>query len=84
MIVLARPANRLGLRNCGLIRPGYIADLTLFDATTVKDRSTYEEPSLPAQGFESVWIGGIVTLVNGKRASNIPGQAVRSNAALTH
>ena len=79
-----RPAHRIGLKNRGFIRKGYIADLTLFDATTVKDRSTYEEPRLPAHGFESVWIGGIATLSNGKRTSNIPGQAVRSNAALTH
>ena len=49
----------------------------LFDATTVKDRATYEEPRLPAAGFESVWIGGIKTLDGGKRTSELPGRSVR-------
>ena len=75
-----RPAQRLRLKNRGLIKAGYIADLTLFDAATVKDNSTYEEPRLVATGFESVWVAGIPTLSSGKRTSNIPGQAVRSNS----
>ncbi len=78
-----RPAQRLGLKNRGLIRPGFIADMTLFDASTVKDRATYDEPRLFAQGFENVWIAGIETLKSGKRTSNLPGQAIRSSAAAT-
>jgi N-acyl-D-amino-acid deacylase len=78
-----RPAKRLGLKDRGLIRTGFIADMTLFDASTVKDRATYDEPRLFAQGFESVWISGIETLKSGKRTSNVPGQAIRSSAAAT-
>lgn len=74
-----RPAERLSLKDRGLIRAGYMADLTLFDAATVKDRATYEEPRLPAAGFESVWINGIKTLDGAKRTSALPGRAVRSN-----
>jgi N-acyl-D-amino-acid deacylase len=72
-----RPAKRLSLKDRGLIRTGYIADLTLFDAATVKDRATYEEPRVPAAGFEDVWIGGIKTLNSGKRTGELPGRAVR-------
>jgi N-acyl-D-amino-acid deacylase len=72
-----RPAKRLSLMDRGLIRTGYIADLTLFDAATVKDRATYEEPRVPAAGFEHVWIGGIKTLNSGKRTGELPGSAVR-------
>ncbi len=79
-----RPAARLNLHNRGLVRPGYLADLTLFDATTVKDRATYEEPRLPATGFESVWVSGVSTLRHGKRTSRLPGQGIRSKAAATH
>lgn len=75
-----RPARRLRLKNRGLIKAGYIADLTLFDAATIKDQSTYEEPRLPAIGFESVWVAGIPTLSSGKRTSSIPGRAIRSNS----
>ena len=75
-----RPAKRLSLKNRGLIRPGFIADLTLFDAATVKDRATYEEPRLPAAGFESVWISGIKTLDSGKRTSELPGRSIRQKS----
>jgi N-acyl-D-amino-acid deacylase len=78
-----RPAGRLQLTDRGLLKVGYVADLTLFDSETVKDRATYEEPRLVAQGFESVWIGGIATLKDGKRTSNIPGHAIRSKALPT-
>jgi len=79
----SRPARRLGLTNRGSIREGFIADMTLFDANTVKDRATYEEPKLFAEGFESVWISGIETLSGGKRTNNLPGQAIRSKASAT-
>jgi N-acyl-D-amino-acid deacylase len=73
-----RPAKRLSLKDRGLIRAGYVADLTLFDAATVKDRATYKEPRIPADGFETVWISGIKTLSGGKRTSELPGRALRS------
>lgn len=73
-----RPAQRLSLKDRGLIRKGYVADLTLFDATTVIDRSTYENPRIPATGFETVWIAGVETLKGGKRTDNLPGRAIRS------
>ena len=74
-----RPAARLSLKDRGLIRPGFFADLTLFDATTVKDLATYETPRVAAAGFENVWIAGIKTLSGGKRTSDLPGRAIRSN-----
>ena len=77
-----RPAKRLGLRDRGLIRLGFIADMTLFDASSVKDRATYNEPKLVAQGFENVWISGIETLKGGKRTGNVPGRAIRSTQTL--
>jgi N-acyl-D-amino-acid deacylase len=78
-----RPAGRLQLSDRGLLKVGYVADLTLFDSESVKDRATYEEPRLVAKGFESVWIGGIATLKDGKRTSNTPGHAIRSKALPT-
>jgi N-acyl-D-amino-acid deacylase len=73
-----RAANRLGLKDRGFVKAGLKADLVLLDATTVIDRSTYESPRLPAAGIENVWIGGVATLLGGKRTETLPGRAIRS------
>ena len=75
-----RSAARLSLKDRGLLREGFKADLVLFDANTVLDQSTYENPRLPARGFENVWVNGVETLKNGQRTSRLPGKAVRSRA----
>lgn len=78
-----RPAKRLGLKDRGLIKRGYQADLVLFDSSSVIDRATYEEPKLAALGFENVWISGFATLKAGKRTDHLPGRAIRSNDTAT-
>jgi N-acyl-D-amino-acid deacylase len=75
----SRPAKRLGLKDRGLVKVGYQADLVLFDAATVLDRATYDDPKVPAQGFEHVWISGIHTLKGGNRTDYTPGRAIRSS-----
>ena len=75
-----RSAARLALKDRGLLKAGYKADLVLFDADTVLDLSTYDNPRLPARGFESVWVNGVETLSHGIRTSRLPGRAIRSRA----
>jgi N-acyl-D-amino-acid deacylase len=74
-----RSAARLSLKDRGLLKAGFKADLVLFDAASVLDLSTYESPRTAARGFESVWIDGVKTLSNGERTSRLPGKAIRSN-----
>ncbi|MBC7463943.1 MAG: D-aminoacylase [Actinobacteria bacterium] len=74
-----RPASRLSLKDRGVLKVGYKADLVLFDAQTVLDLATYDDPRRPAAGFESVWIDGLETLSDGKRTSHTPGRAIRSS-----
>lgn len=50
----AQPAARLRLRDQGLLRPGYLADLVIFDDTAIASRSTYEEPAADPQGIAYV------------------------------
>jgi N-acyl-D-amino-acid deacylase len=73
-----RSAKRLSLTDRGLLKEGYKADLVLFDADTVLDLATYENPRKLAAGFESVWVNGVQTLKSGHRTSHLPGRAVRS------
>jgi N-acyl-D-amino-acid deacylase len=52
------PARVFGLANRGVIREGAFADLTLFDATTVIDRATFDAPTEAADGIRQVWVNG--------------------------
>jgi N-acyl-D-amino-acid deacylase len=52
-------AEVFGIPDRGLIRPGHHADLVLFDATTVIDSATFEDPIRPSQGIERVWVNGV-------------------------
>jgi N-acyl-D-amino-acid deacylase len=66
------PASRLGLKDRGVIRAGMKADLVLFDPATVGDLSTFEQPSLRAQGIQMVFVNG-VPVVGDARPPNQPG-----------
>ena len=59
------PAGILGLKDRGLIKAGYKADLVLFDPGLVKDNATYDNPHLTATGFRFVFINGELILEDG-------------------
>ena len=77
----AHPARRLGLGDRGLIRPGLAADLVVFDAERVGDRSTYADGRQPAEGMEHVLVSGELVLANGQRTAALPGRALRPTRA---
>lgn len=72
------PANRLGLLDRGLIRPGMAADITIFNKETVADLSTYTNPAVNPIGIESVIVNGVVVLEKGSFTGKFPGKALRS------
>jgi dihydroorotase/N-acyl-D-amino-acid deacylase len=61
----ALPAERIGLRDRGQIRQGWHADLVVFDANTVADRATFEEPHQYPDGIEWVLVNGEVAVEGG-------------------
>jgi N-acyl-D-amino-acid deacylase len=71
------PAANLGLRERGLLRPGYHADLVLFDPATVQDHSTFEKPHQYSTGVDSVWVNGIQVLKGGEPTGAPAGRVVR-------
>jgi N-acyl-D-amino-acid deacylase len=73
----ATPAARLGLVDRGVIREGAIADLVVFDAATVADRATFEQPRLPAEGIVHVLVGGEFAVRDGVRTGVAAGRVLR-------
>lgn len=78
------PATNLGLRGRGFLRPGYFADVVVFDPKTITDRATYEQPHQYAVGVRDVWVNGVAVLRNGEHTAAKPGQVVRGPAFWRH
>ncbi len=72
-----RPAARLGLADRGLVRPGYRADLVLFDPERVADRATYARPRARPDGIPYVLIDGRAVVDDGRRTGVLAGRSVR-------
>jgi N-acyl-D-amino-acid deacylase len=70
----AMPAQRFGLAERGWVRPGFHADLVLFDPATILDTATFADPMRPAQGIHSVWVNGTVTYTAAGATGERPGQ----------
>ena len=71
------PAWRLGLKDRGLIRSGFKADLVLFDPAVVIDRATFEHPELVAAGINRVFVNGQEVWSENKTTGNRPGRPLR-------
>jgi N-acyl-D-amino-acid deacylase len=70
-------ARRFRLSDRGLLRPGFAADIAVFDPATVTDRSTYAVGRAPAEGVDHVLVNGTIVLENGEPTRATPGRALR-------
>ena len=70
------PAERLRLRDRGLLRPGYAADIAVFDPRTVKDAATFQEPHHYAVGIPYVVVNGAVVVDGGRMNAAGTGQVL--------
>ncbi len=70
------PAARFGLEGRGRIAPGAFADLVLFDADQVADRSTYDDPRRDPVGVRHVMVNGEWALRDGEPTGRRPGRSV--------
>jgi N-acyl-D-amino-acid deacylase len=71
------PAAALGLTDRGRLVPGAVADLVLFDPTTVADASTYADPTHAAVGVEAVLLGGAFAVEGGAPVRPSLGRVLR-------
>jgi N-acyl-D-aspartate/D-glutamate deacylase len=70
-------AAKLGIHDRGLLKPGQFADLAIFDADRIIDRSTYEKPFQYSEGIEYTIVNGQVVLEKGKHTGALPGRGLR-------
>ena len=76
------PARTFSFHDRGIVRPGFVADLVLFDPEKVDDIATFEDPHQFSKGFDVVVVNGAVTVADGKMTDNRSGQFLRRSDAL--
>jgi N-acyl-D-amino-acid deacylase len=70
-------AETLGLKDRGLLKPGYFADVVVFDPATIADRATYVSPELPATGVRYLVVNGKLAVDGGHVTGTLAGRALR-------
>ncbi|MBE0614059.1 MAG: D-aminoacylase [Burkholderiales bacterium] len=74
-------ARNFGLKERGVLKAGYWADITLFDAAGIGDAASFEAPTLPARGIDSVIVNGVPVWREGRSTGARPGRVLRAGAA---
>lgn len=77
MKMTSMPANRLGISDRGRISPGAFADLVIYNAATVEDRATFENPHAFSAGIETVLVNGTSVWSSGAVTGALPGRVLR-------
>jgi len=71
------PASNLKIERRGLLKPGYFADVVVFDPAKIQDHATYENPHQYSTGVLHVFVNGAQVLRSGEHTGATPGRVVR-------
>ena len=71
------PAQRERLRDRGLLKQGYFADITIFDPATIGDRATYQKPTQLSEGVKYVFVNGKLEYEDGHLTGVNAGRVLR-------
>jgi N-acyl-D-aspartate/D-glutamate deacylase len=71
------PAETLGLKDRGLLKEGYFADVLVFDPKTFNERATYESPRLLATGVRYLTVNGQLAVDDGKLTTTLAGRPLK-------
>jgi N-acyl-D-aspartate/D-glutamate deacylase len=71
------PADNLRLVQRGQLKPGYFADIAVFNPALVRDRATYDQPHQYSEGMVHVFVNGTQVLAEGEPTGQLPGRVVR-------
>ena len=70
-------AENVGLAKRGALKPGYFADLVLFEPDRLADQATFEAPQAQAVGVRTVWVNGQIVFETGAATGRYPGRPLR-------
>jgi N-acyl-D-amino-acid deacylase len=70
-------ANRVHLVDRGLLKPGFFADVVVFDPQQVRDVATFEDPNRLSVGMRFVVVNGELVVLGGKQTAALPGRPLR-------
>lgn len=70
-------ASRVGIMDRGILRPGMMADITVFDPATIQDKATYNDPLRYSVGVKYVFVNGRPVVLDGKITDERPGRPLR-------
>lgn len=70
-------ATRLTIPDRGVLKPGMLADIVVFDPNTVAEKATFEKPHQLSVGVRDVWVNGVRVLRDNKHTGAKPGRALR-------
>jgi N-acyl-D-aspartate/D-glutamate deacylase len=73
----SKAAARVHLTDRGLLRPGMMADLTIFDAATIRDVATFDQPNRYSVGVRHVFVNGRRVVADGAITAERPGRPLR-------
>jgi N-acyl-D-amino-acid deacylase len=71
------PAVNLKLKERGALRPGWFADVVVFDPAKIQDHATFDQPHQYATGMQHVFVNGVAVLRDGEHTGAKPGRFVR-------
>ena len=75
--ITSLPAQRARLRDRGLLKEGFFADITVFDPATLRDHATYENPTQLSEGIRYVFVNGQLEYEDGRLTGAKAGQVLR-------
>jgi N-acyl-D-amino-acid deacylase len=75
------PVTNMGIKERGLLKPGYFADVVVFDPATITDHATFAKPAQYATGVSSVFVNGVQVLKNGEPTGAAAGRFVKGPGA---
>jgi dihydroorotase/N-acyl-D-amino-acid deacylase len=73
----SKAAARVHLSDRGVLRPGMMADITVFDAATIRDVATFDDPKHYAVGVRQVFVNGTRVVADGAITAARPGRPLR-------